>query len=144
MTSLAVPPPDVPGTSSCSMCPKPAIYTCPGCTARTCSASCSSAHKTKTACTGTRNRAAYVPMNNYSLGSLMNDYTFLEDVGRKVGQWGQEIVRERLVDEEKLQRSEKRSNGSSTCGTSRSTFCLLAWPRHSRTGPHGTLSKPKV
>jgi hypothetical protein len=37
-------------------------------------------------------------MNNYSLGSLMNDYTFLEDVGRKVGQWGQEIVRERLVD----------------------------------------------
>jgi hypothetical protein len=37
-------------------------------------------------------------MNSYSLGSLMNDYTFLEDVGRKVGQWGQEIVRERLVD----------------------------------------------
>jgi hypothetical protein len=37
-------------------------------------------------------------MNDYGFGSLMNDYTYLEDVGRKVGDWGREIVRERLVD----------------------------------------------
>jgi len=32
-------------------------------------------------------------MNKYELGTMMSDYVFLEDVGRRVGDWGKEIVR---------------------------------------------------
>lgn len=32
-------------------------------------------------------------MNKYGLGSMMDDYCFLEDVGRKVGEWGKEIIK---------------------------------------------------
>jgi hypothetical protein len=37
-------------------------------------------------------------MNQYGFGTLMDDYTYLEDVGRKAGEWGKTIVQERLVD----------------------------------------------
>ncbi|RDX55510.1 hypothetical protein OH76DRAFT_1551941, partial [Lentinus brumalis] len=70
-----------------------AIYTCPRCNLRTCSLLCSTKHKTLgDGCSGIRNKAAYVPMNKYGYATLMNDYTFLEEVGRKVGDWGREIV----------------------------------------------------
>lgn len=70
-----------------------AIYTCPRCNLRTCSLSCSTNHKTLgEGCSGIRNKAAYVPMNQYGYMSLMNDYTFLEEVGRKIGEVGREIV----------------------------------------------------
>lgn len=36
---------------------------------------------------------AYVPLNKYGWGTMMNDYGFLEDAGRRVGDWGKEIVR---------------------------------------------------
>jgi hypothetical protein len=32
-------------------------------------------------------------MNRYTNGTMMDDYVFLEDMGRKVGEWGQDIVR---------------------------------------------------
>jgi hypothetical protein len=32
-------------------------------------------------------------MNKYGWGTMMDDYAFLEDVGRKVGDWGSEITR---------------------------------------------------
>ncbi|KAG5654072.1 hypothetical protein H0H81_007798 [Sphagnurus paluster] len=32
-------------------------------------------------------------MNQYGWGTMMNDYTFLEEVGRRVGDWGKEIVK---------------------------------------------------
>jgi hypothetical protein len=32
-------------------------------------------------------------MNEYGWGKMMDDYVFLEDVSRKVGDWGREIVR---------------------------------------------------
>lgn len=68
----------------CSQCEAVAArYTCPGCAARTCSVPCAKAHKSATGCSGVRNPAGYVPMNAYSYGSLMSDYTFLEDLGRK-------------------------------------------------------------
>ncbi|KDR83417.1 hypothetical protein GALMADRAFT_235534 [Galerina marginata CBS 339.88] len=91
-----------PEASSSSAPPKPicatcnhecAKYTCPGCSIRTCSATCSSTHKSKTGCTGVRDKARYVPMKEYSWGKMMDDYTFLEEMGRKVGDWGKEIVR---------------------------------------------------
>ncbi|KAI0832319.1 hypothetical protein BC628DRAFT_1305701, partial [Trametes gibbosa] len=80
--------------SACAICQADAAkYTCPRCAVRTCSLVCSTAHKTRGAgCSGVRNQAAYVPMNRYGYMTLMNDYTFLEEMGRKVGDWGREIV----------------------------------------------------
>jgi hypothetical protein len=40
---------------------------------------------------------AYVPLNKYGWGTMMDDYVFLEDIGRKVGDWGKEIVRGRFA-----------------------------------------------
>ncbi|KAF8165036.1 hypothetical protein B0H34DRAFT_687517 [Crassisporium funariophilum] len=83
-----------PPTPLCSICSHQyAKYTCPGCSTRTCSVNCSSTHKLTAACTGQRNKVAYVPMNEYGWGKMMDDYVFLEDVSRKVGDWGKEIVK---------------------------------------------------
>lgn len=90
-SSSALPKPQLP---LCVVChAKPAIYTCPRCSMRTCSMSCSHQHKSLgDGCSGVRNKAAYVPMNDYGYMALMSDYTFLEEMGRKVGDWGREIV----------------------------------------------------
>ncbi|KAJ7047645.1 hypothetical protein C8F04DRAFT_917901, partial [Mycena alexandri] len=78
----------------CTVCNhRYAIYTCPRCTTRTCSLPCSTTHKARAACSGERDKAAYVPMNRYGWGTMMDDYSFLEDVGRKVGEWGGEIAK---------------------------------------------------
>jgi hypothetical protein len=78
----------------CFICTqREAIYTCPGCEKHTCSLACSKAHKVQQGCTGVRDKVKYVAMNEYSLGTLMNDYVFLEDTGRKVDELGREIVR---------------------------------------------------
>src|SRR6266576_2482616 len=78
----------------CVFCPDSvAIYTCPRCTTRTCSLACSAAHKTRTGCSGVREKAKFVPINRYTSGTMMDDYVFLEDMSRKVGECGQDIVR---------------------------------------------------
>ncbi|KAJ7068018.1 hypothetical protein C8F01DRAFT_1116568 [Mycena amicta] len=77
----------------CVVCRKAAKYTCPRCSTPTCSLPCSRTHKTRSQCSGERDKAAYVPMNKYSWGTMMDDYVFLEDLGRKVGDWGSEIAR---------------------------------------------------
>lgn len=78
----------------CTFClERVAIYTCPRCTTRTCSLPCSAAHKTRAGCSGVREKAKFVPMNRYTSGTMMDDYVFLEDMNRKVGEWGQDIVR---------------------------------------------------
>ncbi|KAI0268361.1 hypothetical protein BC834DRAFT_821582 [Gloeopeniophorella convolvens] len=88
-----------PGSSSvpspqCTVClSHDSIYTCPRCAVRTCSLPCSTEHKTRTGCSGIRDKAKFVPMNRYSYGTMVDDYVFLEEMGRKVGEWGQDIVR---------------------------------------------------
>lgn len=32
-------------------------------------------------------------MNRYTHGTMMDDYVFLEDMGRRVSEWGQDIAR---------------------------------------------------
>ncbi|EAU84533.2 hypothetical protein CC1G_00052 [Coprinopsis cinerea okayama7 len=80
----------------CSLCPpssrQPTKYTCPRCRTKTCSAPCSKRHKQETGCSGERNKAEYVSMKDYGWGAMMSDYTFLEEVGRKVKEVGKEIV----------------------------------------------------
>jgi hypothetical protein len=83
-----------PSRPLCAVCNhRYSIYTCPRCSTRTCSLPCSTTHKSSNGCSGERNKVAYVPMNQYGWGTMMDDYVFLEDVGRRVGDWGKEIVR---------------------------------------------------
>ncbi|KAJ6627552.1 hypothetical protein B0H10DRAFT_2210459 [Mycena sp. CBHHK59/15] len=89
--------PSVTTRPPCTVCNRRlAIYTCPRCATRTCSLPCASTHKAGAGCSGERDRAAYVPMNCYGWGTMMDDYAFLEDVGRRVGDWGSEIARGRF------------------------------------------------
>ncbi|KAJ3760256.1 hypothetical protein EV360DRAFT_40165 [Lentinula raphanica] len=78
----------------CKICnARYAIYTCPRCKIKTCSLPCSSNHKSSTGCSGERNKVEFVNMRDYSWGTLMSDYTYLEDVGRKITDWGATIVK---------------------------------------------------
>ena len=77
----------------CALCTIPARYKCPRCATPTCSLPCSRKHKQDTRCTGEREKVQYVPMNAYGWGTMMRDYCYLEDIGRKVSEWGSEIVR---------------------------------------------------
>jgi hypothetical protein len=40
-----------------------------------------------------RDKTKFVPMNRYTYGTMMDDYVFLEDVGRRVSECGEDIVR---------------------------------------------------
>lgn len=55
-------------------------YKCPRCAVFTCSLECCKRHKVDTACSGRRDRTAYVPISGFSSDNLRNDYHFLEDV----------------------------------------------------------------
>ena len=82
----------------CAVCREHrAIYTCPRCAIKSCSATCVASHKTLSGCTGQRDRVAFVPMNEYGFGAMANDYVFLEDVGRHVEAWGRDIARGGLL-----------------------------------------------
>lgn len=48
------------------------------------------------ACSGIRDRTGYVPMNSYGWGAMMDDYVFLEDVGRVVEVQGALMAKEGL------------------------------------------------
>jgi hypothetical protein len=81
-------------STQCTVCSsRVAIYTCPRCATRTCSVPCSVSHKTNTACSGVRDKAKYVPMNRYTHGTMMDDYVLLENVSRRVSEWGGDIAR---------------------------------------------------
>ncbi|KAE9406013.1 hypothetical protein BT96DRAFT_915735 [Gymnopus androsaceus JB14] len=80
-----------PGSSRtlCTICnARYAIYTCPRCKIKTCSLPCSSSHKSTMNCSGERDKAAFVNLKEYGWGTMMSDYTYLEEVGRKVEEWG--------------------------------------------------------
>ena len=107
--------------TSCGVCGAGiAKYTCPRCSLKSCSLSCVRAHSdgqdmassstvngvgrgvmhtsSQTSCSGVRenNAGGYVEMNSYGYSTFMRDYVFLEDVGRKVGEWGREIDKKKL------------------------------------------------
>ncbi|THV05465.1 hypothetical protein K435DRAFT_773876 [Dendrothele bispora CBS 962.96] len=93
-----------PKPTVCQTCfVQPWKYTCPRCGHVSCSLACSKAHKEvgfragqgseQEGCSGVRNKASYVEMKSYGWGEMMNDYTFLEEVGRAVKGVGEGIVR---------------------------------------------------
>lgn len=68
----------------CCICGDNALYTCPGCGARTCSIICVRVHKTQFNCAGERNIAKKVPLKEFTDTQLQRDFQFLEDVRRVV------------------------------------------------------------
>ncbi|KAF8528817.1 hypothetical protein BU17DRAFT_37024 [Hysterangium stoloniferum] len=84
----------------CAICSqRVAIYTCPRCATRSCSAACSKSHKELQPCSGERDKTAFVPMNKYGWGTMASDYAYLEEVGRKSAEWGVDIINSGLLAE---------------------------------------------
>lgn len=87
------------GKLLCTSCKlKYAIYTCPRCAFKSCSLACSNGHKETMNCSQVRDKTIYVPINQYGLGTLANDYIYLEEVGRKVTEWGRDIGQNGYMD----------------------------------------------
>ena len=106
----------------CAVChTQPSKYTCPRCSIKTCSLPCSREHKTATKCSGERDRTDFVPLKDYGYSTLMNDYVFLEDGGRKVEEWGRDIVRNGIARREEKGRAIRGESmrGGSTRGRGR-------------------------
>jgi hypothetical protein len=57
-------------------------------------------------------------MNAYGYGTMMNDYVFLEDIGRKKEEWGREIVKGSLMAGREQQRGGGRGRGRGRGGAS--------------------------
>ncbi|MEW5302771.1 MAG: hypothetical protein WDW38_004117 [Sanguina aurantia] len=76
-------PPPAAAPKQCEVCGTAASkYCCPRCSRRTCSLACSNQHKSVDACSGTRDRTAFVTMQQFDDRTLMSDYRLLEDVQR--------------------------------------------------------------
>ncbi|XAR54316.1 hypothetical protein NMG60_11029385 [Bertholletia excelsa] len=60
----------------------PSKYKCPGCSIRSCSLPCVTAHKQRTGCTGKRQQTQFVPLSQFDDNLLLSDYNMLEDVKR--------------------------------------------------------------
>ncbi|KAI8985453.1 hypothetical protein BDB01DRAFT_88013 [Pilobolus umbonatus] len=58
-------------------------YKCPRCHITSCSVECVKKHKIERECSGERDRVVYVPMSKYNESTMMNDYTYLEEVARQ-------------------------------------------------------------
>ena len=103
-------------SSACSICgAQPSKYTCPYCSATTCTFECFSAHKTNRVCAHARFEHAkpkpgpprsllrqghsydYVSMKDYNYNTMIQDYQFLNDVGRMVSQTGRDIADSRMM-----------------------------------------------
>ncbi|KAJ3026095.1 UNVERIFIED_CONTAM: hypothetical protein HDU68_006204 [Siphonaria sp. JEL0065] len=69
-------------TEICGTCGATSKYRCPGCSTRSCSLGCVTAHKKALGCTGTRERTTYVPMARYDATTQRSDFCFLEDAAR--------------------------------------------------------------
>lgn len=58
-------------------------YKCPGCELRSCGLACVKAHKTRTGCSGKRDRTAFVPLAEFCDNVLVSDYNLLEEMLRQ-------------------------------------------------------------
>lgn len=55
-------------------------YRCPRCDTKTCSLPCSRAHKTRLDCSGKRNKAEFVRLDQFDTSVLHSDFNFLEEI----------------------------------------------------------------
>lgn len=71
---------------NCEVCAKEAAkYTCPRCEIKTCCLQCNKIHKGELECNGQRDKAKFIQMNKFTNLDLQNDYRFMEEVSRFVG-----------------------------------------------------------
>ncbi len=117
----------------CTFCKlKYAIYTCPRCAFKSCSLACSNGHKETMNCPQVRDKAAYVLMNQYGLGTLANDYGYLEEVGRKVSEWGRDIGQNGYMDASARSGSRGRARGRGRGARGRGGISRQAGRNHRR------------
>ncbi|XP_030642549.1 box C/D snoRNA protein 1 [Chanos chanos] len=87
----------------CDVCgTEEAKYRCPNCMQYTCSLSCVKQHKTLSACSGVRDKAAFVPLSQFDEINLLNDYRFLEDVSRLADGARRDVVTRRPHPSQKM------------------------------------------
>lgn len=73
-----------PKPKKCCMCDKPAKYTCPACSRRTCSIACCNKHKDMFACSGKRNVTAFIGKKDFKETDFRRDIHFLEEAQREI------------------------------------------------------------
>jgi len=121
------------GKVLCTFCKlKYAIYTCPRCAFKSCSLACSNGHKETMNCSQTRDKAAYVPMNQYGFGTFANDYVYLEEVGRKVTEVGRDIGQHGYMDASARSDSRGRARGRGRGARARGGLSRQAGRNHRR------------
>lgn len=77
-------PVPVPERKLCEECKKTEWkYKCPRCELRSCGLACVKAHKTRTGCSGKRDRTAFVPLAGFCDNVLVSDYNLLEEMLRQ-------------------------------------------------------------
>jgi len=68
-------------TQLCPICyVNPPKYTCPRCSMRTCSLSCTQTHRTRASCSGVRDPAKYIPRREMKSSTVDMDFNFLKKV----------------------------------------------------------------
>lgn len=80
-----------PSLKECSICSQPPKYTCPRCSLKTCSLSCTKTHKAEYSCSGTRDPTSFVTLKEFKQGDWGDDFRWLEDGRRKLCAWGEGI-----------------------------------------------------
>jgi HIT zinc finger len=121
------------GKPFCAFCKlKYAIYTCPRCAFKSCSLVCSNGHKEVWNCSQVRDKTAYVPMNQYGLGTLANDYVYLEEVGRKVIERGRDIGQNGYMDASTGSNPRGHARGRGRGGRGRGGISRQAGRNHRR------------
>jgi hypothetical protein len=85
-------------SSTCIICSQPFKYTCPRCSARTCSLPCIKVHKTNTGCDGQRDPTKFVTLTEFGQGDWGGDYAYLENGRRRIADWGKELPAQSIPD----------------------------------------------
>jgi hypothetical protein len=85
-------------SSTCIICSQPFKYTCPRCSARTCSLPCIKVHKSNTGCDGQRDPTKFVTLTEFGQGDWGGDYAYLENGRRRIADWGKDLPAQSIPD----------------------------------------------
>eukprot|EP01124_Arcella_intermedia_P026206 TRINITY_DN4865_c0_g1_i2.p1 TRINITY_DN4865_c0_g1~~TRINITY_DN4865_c0_g1_i2.p1 ORF type:complete len:504 (+),score=88.68 TRINITY_DN4865_c0_g1_i2:29-1513(+) len=72
------------GQKQCKICNAPGKYRCPRCDLVSCSLNCCKLHKIENNCSGKRDKARFVPLNEFTDSVLHSDYHLLTELAQQV------------------------------------------------------------